>query len=318
MQRDGPDDLLSGCGKQSFNNIMNHFLCSLMLVILGMTSASAQTPTPARPADPHQAIPVAPPETNLPTLPPASASLTNASDNASTSPVLAVMADSSLKQVLQELAQSWADSLDTNPQVPLTLTNAGTMRAKVEAGSAGDVVISADVQDVKDMTDKKLLFAEGQRSVARNTLVIYGRKALLKDDELDWFDLVGSEWKKVALGNPDLVASGRIAKRALQNHSLLGDDHKNNFLYAGTEALALQAVQSEQADAVFLYKTDLGKISLPGFETISLKSEDAPPVFYTAAVCRQAKNPTLAHAFMDYCTGEAAKEIWAKYGFETN
>ena len=38
---------------------------------------------------------------------------------------VAVIADSSLKQVLQELAQAWADTQDSGPQVPLTLTNAG-------------------------------------------------------------------------------------------------------------------------------------------------------------------------------------------------
>lgn len=228
------------------------------------------------------------------------------------------MADSSLREVLQELAQSWADSLDSSPQVPLTLTNAGTMRAKLAAGLPCDMVISADLQDVKEMTDKNMLFAEGQHSVARNALVIYGRKALVKDDELEWFDLIGSEWKKVALGNPDLVASGRVAKRALQKHGLLNDENKNVFTYEGTEALALQVAEREQADAVFVYKTDLGAISLPGFEMVTLKSEDAPPIFYTAAVCRLAKNPTMAHAFIDYCTGDTGKEIWAKHGFETN
>lgn len=228
------------------------------------------------------------------------------------------MADSSLREVLQELAQSWADSLDSSPQVPLTLTNAGTIRTRIEGATPCDVVISADIQDVKEMTDKGALFAEGQRSVARNSLVIYGRKALVKDDELEWFDLIGSEWKKVALGNPDLVASGRMAKRALQKHGLLSDENKNVFVYEGTEVLALQIAEREQADAVFVYKTDLDTTSLPGFEMISLKSEDAPPIFYTAAVCHIAKNPTLAHAFIDYCTGDAAKEIWAKHGFETN
>src|SRR6202012_1313266 len=110
---------------------------------------------------------------------------------------------------------------------------------------------------------KGLLIADGQRSVARNTLVIYGRKALLKDDELDWFDLVGSEWKKVALGNPDMVALGRAAKRALQKHSLINDDTKNVFVYAPTEARAVSVVESEKADAVFAYKTDLAGLKLP-------------------------------------------------------
>jgi molybdate transport system substrate-binding protein len=77
-------------------------------------------------------------------------------------------------------------------------------------------------------------------------------------------------------------------------------------------------VQREQADAVFFYKTDAAGISLPGFDLFSLKTADAPPVFYTAAVCRLAKNPARARAFIEYCSSEAAKAVWAKYGFETN
>ena len=297
-------------------------LLCLVLLLFSRAPLLAQTATPARPADPHQALPAQPVEpAPVPAAPatPASPSADTNAPVASPAPVaVAIIADSSLKQVLQELAQSWADSQDSGPQVPLTLTNAGTLRAKVEAGPGWDVVISADAEDMKELTGKSLLLVDGQRSLARNTLVIYGRKALVKDDELDWFDLTGMEWKKVALGNPDLVASGRVAKRALQKHGLLDDEHKGIFTYALTEALALAVAQREQADAVFVYKTDLARISLPGFEVFPLKTEDAPPIFYTAAVCRLAKNPAQARAFIDYCGSDAARAIWARYGFETN
>jgi molybdate transport system substrate-binding protein len=298
---------------------MNYFSILLCLLGFGLAPLSAQTATPAQPADPNQARPAQPVVQESVTPPPMRTSVTNAATATFTAPVaISIIAESSLKQVLQDLAQGWADTLDSGPQVPLTLTNSGTLRSKVEAGSAWDVVISADLQDMKEMTSAGLLLAEGQHSIARNTLVIYGRKALVKDDELDWFDLVGTEWKKVALGNPDLVASGRIAQHALQKHDLLGDDHKNVYIHAPTEALAVGVVQREQADAVFVYKTDLGRVNLPGFDVFPLNTEDAPPAFYTAAVTRLSKNPSQARAFIEYCGSEAARPIWAKYGFETN
>ncbi len=298
---------------------MKSFLFSLALLVFSLTPLLAQPATPAQPVDPHQARPALPVVPDALTPPePVAPSTNGAPAPAAPAAVLSIVADSSLREVLRELAQTWADSLDSNPQVPLTLTNAGTLRAKVEEGSKWDLVISADVQDVKAMTDKGLLFADGQRSLARNTLVIYGRKALLKDDDLEWFDMIGTEWKKVALGNPDLVASGRVAQRALQKHGLLDDDHKQVFVHTANETLALAMTQEEKADAVFAYKTDLARASLPGFDIFPLKTEDAPPVFYTAAVCRLAANPALARAFIDYCGSEAAKAIWARYGFETN
>jgi molybdate transport system substrate-binding protein len=203
--------------------------------------------------------------------------------------------------------------------VPITLTNTGTIRAKATSGGGNyDIVISADLDDVKAMTDQGILSADGQRSLARNTLVVYGRKALVKDDQLDWFDLVGSEWKKVALGNPDLVESGRVARHALQKHGLVNDDNKDLFVYSATDSLALNVIAREQADAVFAFKTDASKLNQPGFEIIPVNTQDAPPVFYTAAVCKQAKNPVQARAFIDFCTSDNARPIWVKYGFETN
>jgi molybdate transport system substrate-binding protein len=305
---------------------MKPMLLCFALLFISLAPLSAQPATPARPADPTQprpAMPVAVPDSLTP--PQLAMPSTNSAPSTNNAPApqiaIAVIADSSLKLVLQELAQAWADSQDSGPQVPLTLTNAGTLRAKVtsaSSGSAWDVVISADIDDVKEMTNSGLLVADGQRSLARNTLVIFGRTALVKDDDLDWFDLIGTEWRKVAMGNPDLVSSGRVARRALRKHDLAGEDHKDIYVYAQTETLALAVIQREQADAAFIYKTDAPKIKLPGFDLFPMKTDDAPPVFYTASVCRLAKNPAQAHAFIDYCGSDAAKPIWAKYGFETN
>ena len=233
-------------------------------------------------------------------------------------PSLSIIADGSLKAVLQELAQTWADSQPSSPQMPITLTNAGTMRAKIEAGTTWDLALDADVEDVKAMTASGYLLASGQRSLARNTLVIYGRSPLVKDDDLDWFDLIGTEWKKVAIGNPDLTASGRAVRQALHKHDLDGDDQKSIFVNAANEQTALQLLQRQQADAAFVYRTDLASISLQGFESFPLNGVDAPPVFYSGAIFRLAKNQALARQFLDYCGSDGARAIWAKYGFETD
>ncbi len=300
-----------------FSGAQNFFVRTLALVLL-LGVARAQTP--AQPADPNTPLPAQPVQAPPPVAPATAAPPASASTNvpAATGPQVSVIADSSLKAVLTELAQTWADKQDTSPQMPITLTNAGTMRAKIESGGAWDLVIDADVGDVKAMTDHGLLAAEGQRSVARNTLVIYGRSPLVKDDDLDWFDLIGTEWKKVAIGNPTLTASGRVAQRALGRHDLLDDDHKGDFVDTVNEAGALQAIQRQQADAAFVFKTDAAGVNLPGFEPFPVKSEDAPPIFYTGAVFRLATNAPLAGAFLDFISSSAARPIWAKYGFETD
>jgi molybdate transport system substrate-binding protein len=303
---------------------MRALLVACALVLAGNGMLPAQSVAPAQPADPAQARPAVPVGSDALTPvmaapahgPTSSAASTNSAAGLAVPPV-SVLAESSLKAVLQELAQAWADSQDNALQVPLTLTNSGTILSKAQAGGY-DVVISASVDDVKTLTDRSVLFADGQRSLARNTVVVYGRRALVKDEELEWFDLIGSEWKKVALGRADQVTSGRVAQRALQKHGLLDDEHKDVFTYAMTDGLALAVVQRDQADAVFAFKTDVARLNLTGFDVYPISTDDAPPVFYTAAVCRLAKNPDAARAFVTYCGSDAAKPVWAKYGFETN
>lgn len=278
----------------------------------------AQAQVPAQPADPNQPIPAQPVQSAVPPGAPAPSPAVATATNVptSTGPRISIIADDSLKAVLAELAQTWADSQATSPQIPITLTNAGTMRAKIEAGGVWDLAIDADIDDTKAMTDKGFLLADGQRSLARNSLAIYGRAPLVKDDDLDWFDLVGTEWKKVALGNADLTVSGRVARRALQKHGLLDDDHKNIYASAATESAALQLLQRDKVDAAIVFRTDLGSINLPNFQAFPIKTEDAPPVFYTVAVFRLAQNPGLARAFIKFCSSEAARPIWTRHGFE--
>jgi molybdate transport system substrate-binding protein len=280
----------------------------LLLFLFSAGLAGAQTPSPAQPADPSQAIPAQP-------ALPAPAGADSPGD---AGPTVTVLADSSLKSVLQALAQAWADAQPDGPQMPLTLTNAATMRSRVTANPTWDVVIDADLADVKALTDQGLLAPEGRHELARNSLVILGRAPLVKAEAPDWYDLVGDEWKKIALGDPNLTASGRAAQHALQKHDLLGDDHKNLYVYAGTEALALQLAERDQVDAVFLYRSDLGGVTLPGFDIMPLSGDDAPPIFYTAAVGRLAKNPAAAHSFIEYCASDAARDIWTRFGFEMN
>jgi molybdate transport system substrate-binding protein len=298
------------------------------LGLMFWTGTLARAQVPAQPVDPNQPIPAQPVQPSAPAVAPVPATPATATPPASgvtdntpavpAGPSLSIIADSSLKAVLSELAQTWADSQASSPEMPITLTNAGTMRSKIEGGAAWDLAIDADIDDTKAMTKSGFLLDEGQRSLARNVLVIYGRAPLVKDDELDWFDLVGTEWKKVAIGNPELTASGRVARYALRKHGLFGDDQKSIYINAANETAALDLLQREKADAAFVFATDLSAIKVPDFQSFPIKAEDAPPVFYTAAIFRLAKNPDLARAFIKYCTSDTARPIWAKYGFETD
>lgn len=272
----------------------------LLLGLMAFLPLSAQVP--AQPLDPNQATPAPVPSTNQ-----------APADN---TPVLSIAAESSLHQVMQELAQSWADSRDDGPQIKLKLTNTGTLRTWAEKKEPYDLYLDASVDDVQSLTSSGALENGGQRLLASNRLAVYGRVAVEKDDELDWFDLVGTQWHKVALGNPDLTSLGRASVKALQKHDLWNDDNKGLYLMGETEKVALNYLQQEQADAVISYQTELANLNIPGFELYPVKATDAPPVFYTAAISHGAQAPSLALDFIKFCATEDARAIWRKNGFD--
>src|SRR5271167_2235281 len=130
-------------------------LLVLVLFCCGVVFLHAQSATPAQPVSPDQARPATPvapdeltPNAN-PTTSGASMSAvtpapsTNAPPAAAPAPAnLSVIAESSLKAVLAELTQAWADNQDNNPQVPLAFTSSGIIAAKAATTGDYDVVIS--------------------------------------------------------------------------------------------------------------------------------------------------------------------------------
>ncbi|MEJ0000098.1 MAG: substrate-binding domain-containing protein [Verrucomicrobiota bacterium] len=185
----------------------------------------------ARPATPVNGDVVAPPRPAVPSAnaapaaPPAEATV-------------AVIAESSLKAVLSNSRRPGPTASPTARRCRLRSPTLARSSPGSRPTPGFDVVISASIDDIKTLTDRTLVLPTASASLARNSVVIYGRKALLKDDDLEWFDLVGSEWKKVALGKPDLVSSGRVAQRALQKRGLINDDNKDVFTYGMTDSLA--------------------------------------------------------------------------------
>jgi molybdate transport system substrate-binding protein len=230
--------------------------------------------------------------------------------------VLAVAADSSLRGALQELAQAWADNTDDNKKVELSISNVETLKNEVAKGAPWDVVILAGADEARQLTEQGKLDPQGQRNIARNELVVLGKKALLKDEEPEWHDLVRNEWRRMALGNPALTASGRFAQKAMEKRDLW-DRVKAEARLAPTETLALDFARRNDADGVFIFRTDLKGITLDMYEVYPVDPKDHPPVLYVAAVVKGAAKGALGRDFMQFLVSEEAMLVWKKWGFPT-
>lgn len=229
---------------------------------------------------------------------------------------LNVTADSTLRNVLPELAQAWADS-QPSMSVNLEFANAATMQTQLVQGKAGDVVIFASESDAKEAAKRGFVLEKDQKIVARNELVVFGRKALLKDEELDWYDLLAREWDTLALGNPSLTASGRAAQSAIKKHDLGGKLKGDGVHLGGNEADALNFVRRDEADAVFVLRSDLIKTTLDGYVIYPVDAGDYPAIRYLAAPAKSSPNLEAARSFIQFIGAKESLDTWKKWGFPT-
>lgn len=227
---------------------------------------------------------------------------------------IVIVADNTLRAVLPELTQAWADKQpDTN--VELQFTNAETMQKQIVDNKGGDVLIFANADDLKEATKRGYILASEQKQVARNDLIVYGRKALLPDEELEWFDLVAREWETLAMGDPSRTASGRAAQAALKKHDLEARVKSNGTRLCGNEVVALDCARRGEVEAVFLLGTDLGKSLLDGFVIYPINRADYPGIFYIAAPTKASKAPSAARSYIQSLAAPESLPIWTKYGF---
>jgi molybdenum ABC transporter molybdate-binding protein len=230
--------------------------------------------------------------------------------------VIYVTADSTLRGVLPELTQAWADN-QSGMRVELQLANADNIRKLLVGGKGGDVVILADLGEAKTAAKNGFLMEDSLKTVARNELIIYGRKPLLADEELEWYDLLEREWEHFAMGNPELTWSGRAAQAAILKHGMGARIKGEGVHLGGNEAVTLDFARHGEADAVFILRTDLNKTLIEGFMVHVIDAADYPPFFYVAGVPKTSHSASAAHSFIDSLTSKEAVQIWKKAGFNT-
>ncbi len=301
-----------------------------LLFAVANIALAAPTPIPARPADPSQPIsalpvPVAPQEVPVapavvpvaPQATPETAPNSTPADATTTGPSVILVADFSLRKVVPELVQNWVDTEELPVKVVVQFRTAGATRDLVQKGADGDIVISANAGDVVELANTGLLHRDGQQTLARNELAVIGRHPVIRDEDSDWWDLVGKEWRHVVVADGDVSQLGRISLQALKAHDLADPEAlKRVRVIAPNEALVLSRLGSTQADAALVYKTDLLGVQMPGFEPFTMKPTDSAPVLYTGAVTSRAKDTALCERFLTYCVSDEARAVFKKYGFE--
>ncbi|MEO8304789.1 MAG: molybdate ABC transporter substrate-binding protein [Betaproteobacteria bacterium] len=223
-----------------------------------------------------------------------------------------VFAAASLKEAMDEQARQFGAA--TGNKVVVSYGASSALAKQIEAGAPADLFISADL-DWMDYVDQKRLVASNARfDILRNTLVLIApasSSASLKiGPKFGLAAALGSE--KLAMANPDSVPAGKYGKSALEKLGVWTSVEKQVARAENVRA-ALALVSRGEAPFGIVYRTDA--LADKGVKVIdTLPADSYPPIVYPAAVLAASKS-TAARPLLDYLRSAAARPAWEKYGF---
>jgi molybdate transport system substrate-binding protein len=237
------------------------------------------------------------------------ASVASAADEARS---VLVFAAASLTDVLNDLGRAFTEQ--SHVGVKSSFAASSALAKQIEAGAPADVFFSADLEWVNYLDQRKLLRPGSRRDVVTNRLVLIApADSKVSVKIAPGFDLVRAlGGGRLATGDPDSVPVGKYARAALEKLGLW-ERVSSRIVRAENVRAALAFVARGEAPLGIVYRTDA--LAEKRVRIVDVFPQDShPPITYPIAVTTRA-GPE-AQRFVDFVTGEAARQIFSKYGFQ--
>jgi len=212
----------------------------------------------------------------------------------------------SLKEVINELSDKFAK---THPGVKF-LKNygaSGALAKQVENGAPSDVFISANLEWMEYLKNKKLVDTASIGTLTYNTLVFAGASG----KAVSMQDLIRLE--KIAIGSPKSVPAGEYAMEAFKKAGL-DQQLAKKLVMAKDVRECLMYAEKGEVDGAFVYKTDALQAKQAKI-LFTVPQELYPRVTYPMALTVAGAKYRDAAAFFAYLHSGDAKAVLAKYGF---
>jgi molybdate transport system substrate-binding protein len=212
----------------------------------------------------------------------------------------------SLKEVINELSDSFAKK---HPGVKLVSNygGSGVLAKQVENGAPSDIFISANVEWMDYLKNRKLVDASSIGTFTYNTLVFAGAPG----KAASMHDLTKLE--KIAIGSPKSVPAGEYAMEALKKAGLDKQLEKKLIMARDVRECLMYAERGE-VDGAFVYRTDALQAKQAKI-LFTVPRELYPRVTYPMALTVSGAKSKEAAAFFAYLHGDEAKSVLTKYGF---
>jgi molybdate transport system substrate-binding protein len=222
-----------------------------------------------------------------------------------------VFAAASLKDALDENVAAYRDGM--NERVVVSYAASSALAKQIEAGAPADLFISADLEWMDYLQQRRLIKPETRRNLLRNRLVLIApadsRVSVSIAPGFPLATLLGKG--RLAMANPDAVPAGKYGKASLE---ALGVWRDVQARLASTENVraALVLVARGEAPLGIVYRTDAAADSK--VRVVGLFPESThPPIIYPIAVTAGAK--PAAAAFLTWLSKPEARAIFQKHGF---
>jgi molybdate transport system substrate-binding protein len=223
-----------------------------------------------------------------------------------------VFAAASLKEAMDEQAREFESR--TGDKVSVSYAASNALAKQIEAGAPADVFISADL-DWMDYLDQRRLLAPNTRvALLHNTLVLIAPVSSNVDLEIGaGFGLAAALGvERLAMANPDSVPAGKYARSALEFLGVWASVEKRVARTENVRA-ALTLVSRQEVPLGIVYSTDAS--AEKGVRVVdTFPGGSHPPILYPAAVVAASRSPA-AKPLLEYLRSAAASPVWEKHGF---
>ncbi|HYH08888.1 MAG TPA: molybdate ABC transporter substrate-binding protein [Thermoanaerobaculia bacterium] len=217
-----------------------------------------------------------------------------------------VFAAASLTDALNEIGAAYEKA--SGDRIVFNFGASSMLARQIQQGAPADLFLSADEEKMNALAQRGLVAT--RTSVLSNTLAIVvprvGGRAIGGPRQL-------ASVASLALAEPSTVPAGIYAKQYLVAQKIW-PQLAAKVIPTDNVRSALAAVESGNADAAIVYKTDalLSKRVRVAYE---VPRAAGPKISYPFALLREAEQPVAAQKFYAHLRSKAALAVFARHGF---
>ncbi|WP_376703981.1 molybdate ABC transporter substrate-binding protein [Mesorhizobium sp. ISC25] len=223
-----------------------------------------------------------------------------------------VFAAASLKDGLD--AVNKACEADVGEAATISYAASSALARQIESGAPADVFISADLDWMKYLSDRKLTKPETEVKLLGNQIVLIAPQDSKVETRIEkGFDLAGLVGDgKLAMGDVKAVPAGKYGKAALESLGVWSSV-EGKVAQAENVRAALKLVSTGEAALGIVYATDAH--AEPGVKVIGTFPDNThPPIIYPVAQLADSKGKDTP-TFLKCLQSAKAGELFKAQGF---